>query len=108
MVPLYRRAVRAMSLVSFLLTLEFDFDCLRAVVGGGDFLEPGVLEGLLGCDAVVGVVDEDAAEEVEEVGAEVVVAWYYVLRGGVSGGSRDWEGGDGGYLELFHGFDESF
>lgn len=83
--PLCRDAVGAMALVPFLLALEFDFDGFRAVVGGGDFFEPGVLEGLLGCDAVAGVVDEDAAEEVEEVGAEVVVAWYYVLEGVVSG-----------------------
>lgn len=73
------RTIRAMPFLALLLALEFDFDSLRAVVGGGYFFEPRVLEGLLGCDAVVGVVDEDAAEEVEEVGAEVVVAWYYVL-----------------------------
>lgn len=54
-------AISAMPFVPLLFALEFDFDGFRAVVGGGDFFEPGVLEGLFGGDAVVGVVDEDAA-----------------------------------------------
>lgn len=77
-------AISAVPLVPLLLALEFDLDGFRAVVGGGDFFEPGVLEGLLGGDAVARVVDEDAAEEVEEVGAELVIAGDDVLVRGVS------------------------
>lgn len=54
------RPIRPMPFIPLLLALEFDLDSLGAVVGGGDFFEPGVLEGLLGGDAVAGVVDEDA------------------------------------------------
>lgn len=78
------RPIRPMPFIPLLLALEFDLDGFRAVVRGGDFFEPRVLEGLLGGDAVAGVVDEDAVEEVEEVSAEVVVAGDDVLGGGVS------------------------
>lgn len=42
-------------------------------------LEPRVLERFFGGDAFLGVVDEDAAEEVEELAVEVGVAWYCFL-----------------------------
>lgn len=41
----------------------------RAVIDEA-LLEPGVLQGLLGCDALLGVVDKDALEQVEEVAVE--------------------------------------
>lgn len=91
-------AISAVPLVPLLLALKLDLDGFRAVVGGGNFFEPGVLEGLLGGDAVVGVVDEDAVEEVEEVGAELVVAGDNVLVGGVSWLLVVGNGADGIYL----------
>lgn len=41
----------------------------RAIIDEA-LLEPGVLQGLLGCDALLGVVDKDALEQVEEVAVE--------------------------------------
>ena len=68
-----------MPLIPFLLPLELDLDSFRAIIWCRDFLEPRMLQRLLRRDALPWVVDEDAAEEVKEVSAEVVVAWYYVL-----------------------------
>lgn len=39
------------------------------------FLEPRMLKCFLGCDSLLGVVHEDASEEVEELSVEVGVGW---------------------------------
>lgn len=41
----------------------------RAVIDK-TLLEPGMLQGLFGCNALLGVVDEDALKEVQEVAVE--------------------------------------
>lgn len=43
--------------------------CFRAVIDE-TLLEPRVLQGLFGCDALLGVVDEDALKEVQELAVE--------------------------------------
>lgn len=37
--------------------------------------EPRVLEGFLRCDSLLGVVNEDPFEEIEELSVEVGVSW---------------------------------
>ena len=37
-------------------------------------MEPGVFEGLFGCDAFLGVVNEDFSEQVEESLVKVAIA----------------------------------
>ncbi len=44
--------------------------CGFGAVVGDAFFEPGVLEGLFGGDALLGVVLEDASEEVDELFVE--------------------------------------
>lgn len=74
----------------FLLSLQPDLVRLGAVVHER-LLEPGVLQGFLGCDALLGVVHEYPSEEVKELFVEVGVARYCFLcmsvkAGGIAGG----------------------
>ena len=47
-----------------------DLGCLGAVVLDSDLAEPGVLEGFLCRDALGGVVDEDALEQIQKLPQE--------------------------------------
>lgn len=48
-------------------SLEANLGSLGSVVGRGHFLEPRVIQGLLGCDPVGRVIDEDLPQQVEEI-----------------------------------------
>jgi hypothetical protein len=58
-------------LQQLLLTLEAETMCLCSVIDDA-LLEPGVLKGLLGGDAGLGVVDEDLVKKVKELLIEAV------------------------------------
>lgn len=79
MVPIAAATVGPKPLIPFPLPLEFNLYSLRAVIRCCDFLEPRMLQRLLRRDALSRVVNEDAAKEVKEVPAKVIVARYYIL-----------------------------
>lgn len=57
-------------------TLSFDLDLLGfGAIIFVVFLEPIVLQGLVCCNTLLRVVDEDLLEQIEEFAVELVVSW---------------------------------
>lgn len=87
------------------IPVQADLGRLGPVVGGGQLGEPRVVEGLLGGDALRGVVHEDPLEKVAEVLEERVAGREDVLQGSALPPSRA-ATDSGTHLEPLHGVDE--
>jgi hypothetical protein len=71
--PVLSVAINASHLFCLSLSLQPDFGSLRAIVRCCRLLEPWVLQCLMGCYALIWIIDEDLLKKIEEVLGELAV-----------------------------------
>lgn len=68
---------------SLFLLLPFSFQPnlgrFGAIIGLGDFLEPGMIQGLLGSNPFCGIVHKDFLKQIKEVLEELIIRWNNIL-----------------------------
>lgn len=77
------RSTHVVRVPTFFLLQSFSFQTnlgsLGAVIWLGDFLEPRMIQGLLGCDPVCRIVHKDLLQQIEEVFEEGIIRGNNIL-----------------------------